>query len=110
MRRYNASRHNTRMLLVSSQIPAAIILLAVGLLACFMGYRLFRWLLAIYGFVVGAYLTSLFIDALEPWAAAATVVGGGLAGAALLLLVSAVRGRRWSARSRAGERPRRWRG
>ena len=75
------------MLFVSSQIPAAIILLAVGLLACFMGYRLFRWLLGIYGFVGGAYLTSLLIDALEPWVAAAAIVGGGLAGAAFLLLV-----------------------
>ena len=59
------------MLFGSSQIPAAIILLASGLLACFMGYRLFRWLLGIYGFVGGAYLTSLFIDALDPWVAAA---------------------------------------
>ena len=75
------------MLFGSSQIPAAIILLAAGLLACFMGYRLFRWLLGIYGFGGGAYLTSLFIDALHPWVAAASVVGGGLAGAALLLLV-----------------------
>ena len=73
--------------MVSSPILAAVILLAAGLLACFMGYRLFRWLLVIYGFVGGAYLTSLFIDALEPWAAVATIIGGGLAGAALLLLV-----------------------
>ena len=86
LRRCNASRHNSRMLLVPSQIPAAIILLAAGLLACFMGYRLFRWLLGIYGFVGGVYLTSLFVDALEPWAAAATIVGGGLAGAAVLLV------------------------
>jgi hypothetical protein len=75
------------MFLVSSQIPAAIILLAVGLLACFMGYRLFRWLLAIYGFLGGAYVTSLFIDALEPWLAAVTVVGGGVVGAMVMLLV-----------------------
>ncbi len=74
------------MFLVSSQIPAAIILLAAGLLACFMGYRLFRWLLGLYGFVGGAYLTSLFINALEPWVAAAAIVGGGLVGAALLLV------------------------
>ncbi|TDI26664.1 MAG: TMEM198/TM7SF3 family protein [Acidobacteria bacterium] len=75
------------MLFAPSQIPVAIMLLAAGLLSCFMGYRLFRWLLGIYGFVGGAYLTSLFVDALEPWAAAATIVGGGLAGAVFLLLV-----------------------
>ena len=73
-------------MLFASQIPAAIILLAAGLLACFMGYRLFRWLLWIYGFVGGAYLTSLFADGLEPWVSAATIVGGGLAGAAVLLV------------------------
>ena len=75
------------MLSLSSQIPAAIILLAAGLLACFMGYRLFRWLLAIYGFVGGAYLTSLFTGALVPWLAAVSIVGGGLAGALVLLVV-----------------------
>ena len=71
---------------VSSPVPAAIILLAAGLMACFLGYRLFRWLLAIYGFVAGAYLTSLFVGTLEPWVAAAAIVGGGLAGALLLLV------------------------
>ena len=75
------------MFFASSQIPAAIILLGAGLLACFMGYRLFRWLLGIYGFIGGAYLTSLFVDALGPWASAATIVAGGLAGAVVLLVV-----------------------
>jgi hypothetical protein len=71
---------------LSSQIPAAIILLGAGLLACFMGYRLFRWLLGIYGFIGGAYLTSLFVVTLDPWLAAAAIVGGGLAGAVALLV------------------------
>ena len=75
------------MLSAAAQIPAAIILLAAGLLACFMGYRLFRWLLAIYGFVGGAYLTSLFVGTLGPWAGAAAIIGGGLAGALALVLV-----------------------
>ena len=51
-----------------------------------MGYRLFRWLLALYGFVGGAYLTSLFISTLSPWAAAAAIALGGLTGAAVLLV------------------------
>jgi hypothetical protein len=73
-----------------SQIPATIILLgllAAGLLSCFMGYRLFRWLLAIYGFVGVAYLTSLVVGAMEPWIAAAAIIGGGLVGALILLVV-----------------------
>ena len=72
---------------LSSQIPAAIILLAAGLVACFLGYRLFRWLLALYGFIGGAYLTSLFVGTLSPWAAAGVVVVGGLVGAAVLLVI-----------------------
>lgn len=68
------------------EVPAAIILLAAGLLACFMGYRLFRWLLGIYGFIGGAYLTSLFVETPEPWMTAAAIVGGGLVGALLLLV------------------------
>ena len=39
-------------------VPAAFILLGAGLLACFQGYRLFRWLLAIYGFVGGAFIAG----------------------------------------------------
>lgn len=72
---------------VSSQIQAAIILLVAGLVACFLGYRLFRWLLALYGFIGGAYLTALFVGTLSPWAAAGLVVVGGLVGAALLLVI-----------------------
>ncbi len=68
------------------EVPAAIILLAAGLLACFMGYRLFRWLLGLYGFVGGAYLTSLFVSMPEPSMTAAAVVAGGLVGALFLLV------------------------
>ena len=75
------------MVFVSPQVVAAIILLAAGLVACFLGYRLFRWLLVLYGFAGGAYLTSLFVGTLSPWTAAAAVVLGGLAGAAVLLVV-----------------------
>ena len=38
------------MLPATFQTPAAIILVLGGLLACFAGYRLFRIVLAIYGF------------------------------------------------------------
>lgn len=68
-------------------VVAAIILLAAGLAACFLGYRLFRWLLVLYGFAGGAWVTSLFVGALSAWAAAAVVLVGGLAGAAVLLVL-----------------------
>ena len=68
-------------------IPTAIILLVAGLLACFLGYRLFRWMLVIYGFAGGAFLTSLVVGEMEPWIATLIIVGGGVAGALLLRLV-----------------------
>lgn len=68
-------------------VVAAFILLAAGLAACFLGYRLFRWLLVLYGFAGGAWVTSLFVGTLSAWAAAAAVIAGGLAGAAVLLVL-----------------------
>ena len=75
------------MAFLSPQVVAAIILLAAGLAACFLGYRLFRWLLVLYGFAGGAWVTSLFVGTLPPWTGAAVVLVGGLAGAAVLLVL-----------------------
>ena len=75
------------MAFLSPQVVAAVILLAGGLAACFLGYRLFRWLLVLYGFAGGAYATSLFVGSLSPWTAALVVIVGGLAGAAVLLVL-----------------------
>src|ERR671911_460163 len=51
--------YNRRVMLpVPFQIPAAIILLVGGLLSCFAGYRVFRVVLGIYGFILGALLAS----------------------------------------------------
>ena len=41
------------MLPASYQLPAAIVLLVGGIVACFFGYRLFRIVLAIFGFILG---------------------------------------------------------
>jgi hypothetical protein len=74
------------MLPVTLQIPAAVILLAGGLVSCFAGYRLFRVVLSIYGFILGALLATSIAGAgstatLLIWAAV-----GGLAGAVILNL------------------------
>ena len=42
----------------SYELPAALVLVAAGALACFAGYRLFRLVLAIFGFILGAMLAS----------------------------------------------------
>src|SRR4029079_7955096 len=51
--------YNRRFMLPASfQIPAAIILLIGGVISCFAGYRVFRVVLGIYGFILGALFAS----------------------------------------------------
>ncbi|MBA2304599.1 MAG: DUF4203 domain-containing protein [Acidobacteria bacterium] len=67
------------------QTPAAAILLLGGLLACFAGYRIFRVVLGIYGFILGALLaTSIVGTENTVWTVAASIAGG-LGGALLLI-------------------------
>ncbi len=73
------------MLPVVYQTPAAIILLAGGLLACLAGYRLFRLVLGIYGFILGALIASSAVGGADTvWLVGAAVVGGIL-GAVILV-------------------------
>jgi hypothetical protein len=70
----------------SYQVPAAIILLTGGLLSCFLGHRLFRVVLGIYGFVAGALLTSAILGPGDPQTTMLWMLGGGLVGALILIL------------------------
>lgn len=74
------------MLPAAYQLPAAIILVVGGIFSCFFGYRFFRLVLAIFGFIIGALAASSIFGASEtgPMLAAAAV--GGLIGAAVLFL------------------------
>ena len=73
------------MLPVSYQLPAAIVLLVGGIVSCFFGYRLFRIVLAIFGFILGALAASSIFGVSDtgPMLAAAAV--GGLIGAGILI-------------------------
>jgi hypothetical protein len=74
------------MLPVWLQMPAAIVLVVGGLLSCFAGYRIFRVVLGIYGFILGALLASSFMGTDQTlWMIVAAIVGG-LIGAAILIL------------------------
>jgi hypothetical protein len=73
------------MLPVSFQAPAAIVLLVGGLLACFAGYRVFRVVLGIYGFILGALLASSFAGAEQTWVMIVAAIVGGLVGALILI-------------------------
>lgn len=64
------------MLPASFQLPAAIILLVGGVISCFAGYRVFRVVLGIYGFILGALLTSGAVGTDSAWMIGAALVGG----------------------------------
>src|SRR5688572_11996712 len=73
------------MLPATYQLPAAIVLLIGGIVACFFGYRLFRIVLAFSGFVVGALLASSVFGASDTWAMVIAALVGGLIGAGVML-------------------------
>jgi hypothetical protein len=73
------------MLPQSYQLPALVVLVLSGALTCFAGYRFFRLVLAIYGFVLGALLASSVMGTSN---AAGMILGGlagGIAGALILV-------------------------
>ena len=73
------------MLPASLQTPAAIVLLAGGVISCFAGYRVFRIVLGIYGFILGALLASAAMGTEHTlWMIVAALVGG-LVGALILI-------------------------
>jgi hypothetical protein len=66
--------------------PAAVILIVGGLLACFAGYRLFRFVLGVYGFIFGAAVTTQVMGASHTMIAlAVSALVGGLVGAGLMV-------------------------
>lgn len=66
------------------QIPAAAVLMAAGLLACFAGYRFFRLVLGVYGFIVGALFASSLVASSNTTGMIVAALVGGAIGAALL--------------------------
>ena len=69
------------MLPVTLQIPAAILLVLGGAVACFAGYRFFRIVLGLYGFVLGALLATTVAGAGSTSSLVMWAVVGGVAGA-----------------------------
>lgn len=67
-------------------LPAAIFLILGGALACFAGYRLFRIVLGIYGFILGAMLASSVMGTGSTLGMLAAAVIGGLIGSLVLVM------------------------
>src|SRR5689334_1869562 len=67
------------------ELPAALILILGGALACFAGYRLFRVVLAVYGFLLGAMIASSMMGITNTTGMIIAAIGGGLVGALILV-------------------------
>src|SRR5215510_273194 len=67
------------------ELPAALFLVLGGAVSCFAGYRLFKLVLAIYGFILGAGLASSAMGANNPVAMIIAALVGGIAGALILV-------------------------
>jgi uncharacterized protein DUF4203 len=67
------------------ELPAALLLVVGGAVACFAGYRLFRIVLAIYGFILGAMLASSMMGVSNTTGMIVAAMVGGIAGALLLV-------------------------
>src|SRR4026209_1750832 len=67
------------------QMPAAALLLLGGIISCFFGYRLFRTVLAIFGFILGALAASSVFGVSDTSLMIIAAVVGGLVGAFVLI-------------------------
>ena len=75
------------MMLPHAYEPAAAALLVLGgALSCFAGYRLFRVVLAIYGFILGGSIASSVLAPTNASGQLLAWIGGGFAGALVLVL------------------------
>ena len=72
------------MLPATYQAPAAVVLLLGGIVACFFGYRLFRIVLAISGFILGAGAASSVFGVSDTGPMIVAALVGGLIGATIL--------------------------
>jgi uncharacterized protein DUF4203 len=76
------------MLPLSYQMPAAIVLLVCGLMACLAGYRLLWWVLAAFGFILGGLAASSILGTGDTAYMVGVFLAGGLAGALIMLAAS----------------------
>jgi hypothetical protein len=73
-------------MLPSAYAPyAAIVLVVAGLIACFAGYRLFRFVLGLFGFVLGAAVASSMMGTSSTTALIVAALVGGLVGSILMV-------------------------
>ena len=79
-------RSSELVLPVAYGLPASIALLLGGAIACFAGHRLFRLVLGVYGFILGAMIASSMMGANSQVAMIGGAIVGGLAGSLILVM------------------------
>jgi hypothetical protein len=67
-------------------LPVSIALMLGGAVACFAGYRLFRIVLAIYGFILGAMIASSMMGVGNSMSMVIAAIVGGLIGSLVLVM------------------------
>ncbi len=68
------------------ELPAAIFLVLSGAIACVAGYRFFRLILAIYGFIFGALIASSVMGITNTAGMIGAALLGGLVGALVMMM------------------------
>ncbi len=76
------------MLPISYQMPAAVVLLVFGAAACVAGFRLLRYVLAVFGFIIGGLAASSLLGTGETAYMIGAFLLGGLAGAVIMVAAS----------------------
>lgn len=76
------------MLPISYQMPAAALVAVVGLMACVAGFRLLRYVLAAFGFIIGGLAASSVLGASETAYQVGAFLVGGIGGAVIMVAAS----------------------
>lgn len=76
------------MLPAAYQMPAALVLVLSGLMACVAGYRLLKYVLAAFGFIIGGLAASSVLGASETAYMIGAFLVGGIAGAVVMVAAS----------------------
>jgi Domain of unknown function (DUF4203) len=69
----------------SYELPAAVLIVLTGALSCFAGYRLFKLVLGIYGFLIGAAFASSMVAPSNTIGMIVAAIVGGVAGSVILV-------------------------
>jgi len=76
------------MLPVAYQMPAAVVLVVVGLMACVAGARLLKYVLAAFGFIIGGLAASSVLGPSETAYMVGAFLAGGAIGAIVMVAAS----------------------